>query len=103
MGQLFYDDSRTPITIDDVVLAHLKIVIVAKLRRRESFTLTWQHAAEDTPGRSTILLSPAIPLRFVFDEPVGPVLDPEWIKALTDTVNATGGIQLSDGTVVSNG
>ena len=34
--------STTTLMIDDRVLAHLQVVIINKLRRRESFTFTWR-------------------------------------------------------------
>ena len=46
----------------------LKVVIVTKLRRKESFTLSWVHPEGEPAGRSTIWLHQAIPLRFVFDD-----------------------------------
>lgn len=41
MGTLFYGDNRFAIGIDDRSLAHLQLVILAKLRRDESFSFTW--------------------------------------------------------------
>lgn len=94
MGLLYYDDSEEPIEIEDRMLAHLKVVIATKLRRHESFTLSWQHPAGDPPGRSTIWLHPSIPLRFVFDEPEPPPLNVEWITSMAQSANSSGGITM---------
>lgn len=94
MGTLYYGDSGTPIGIEDRALAHLKIAITTKLRRGESFTLSWQHTAEQPRGRSTLWLHPSIPLRFVFDEPEAPELSRSWIEDLMRSANSTGGVQL---------
>ncbi|GAA1740408.1 hypothetical protein [Microbacterium paludicola] len=94
MGILHYGTDSTPIHIADRALAHLKVVVVAKLRRQESFTVSWQHHAEDGQGRSTIWLHPSIPVRFEFDEPVTPELNREWIEELAHSANALGGITL---------
>ena len=51
MGLIFYGNSPDPIEVDDRTLAHLKVVIALKLRRNESFTLSWRHP--DATGRST--------------------------------------------------
>ncbi|SDQ81852.1 hypothetical protein [Microbacterium sp. cf332] len=67
MGQLYYGNASESIEIPDRLLAHLKVLTATKLRRSESFTLTWRHGADSAAGRSTIWLQPAIPLRFVFD------------------------------------
>lgn len=94
MGTLYYGDSGTPIGIEDRALAHLKIAITTKLRRGESFTLSWQHADDQPRGRSTLWLHPSIPLRFVFDEPEAPELSRTWVEDLMRSANSTGGIQL---------
>jgi hypothetical protein len=94
VGTLYYGDSGTPIGIEDRALAHLKVAITTKLRRGESFTLSWKHPDEQPRGRSTLWLHPSIPLRFVFDEPVVPELSRSWIEDLMRSANSTGGIQL---------
>lgn len=94
MGTLYYGDSGTPIGIEDRALAHLKIAITTKLRRSESFTLSWQHADDQPPGRSTLWLHASIPLRFVFDNPEQPELSRDWVEELMRSANSTGGIML---------
>lgn len=94
MGTLFYGETGTPIQIDDRVLAHLKVAIITKLRRGESFTLSWQHQPDQPRGRSTIWMHPTIPLRFIFDEPERPELNRLWLDQLMRSANSTGGIQL---------
>jgi hypothetical protein len=94
VGTLYYGDSGTPIGIEDRALAHLKIAITTKLRRGESFTLSWRHADDQPRGRSTLWLHASIPLRFVFDEPEAPELSRSWIEDLMRSANSTGGIQL---------
>lgn len=95
MGSLFYGGSD-PIQIDDRALAHLKVVVATKLRRNESFTLSWRHPDGEQQGRSTIWLHPSIPLRFVFQEPEAPDLSRRWIEDLAHSANSTGGITLVD-------
>ncbi|MGF2950117.1 DUF7882 family protein [Microbacterium alcoholitolerans] len=94
MGWLFYGDTSEPIEIEDRALAHLKVVISTKLRRNESFTLSWRHPPENPTGRSTIWLHPSIPLRFVFADPERPELSSEWITTLANSASSTGGITL---------
>ncbi|WP_345750804.1 DUF7882 family protein [Microbacterium rhizophilus] len=92
MGRLTYDGFDTPVLVDDVELAHLKMVITAKLRRHESFALSWKH--RDGTGRSTVWLNPAIKMRFDFDAPEPPELDPQRIAKLAEEA-AFGGITFS--------
>lgn len=94
MGMIYYGGVAEPISVEDRALAHLKVVIATKLRRNESFTLSWTHPEGDRPGRSTIWLHPSIPLRFVFDTPEPPELSAEWITAMANSANSSGGITL---------
>lgn len=96
MGRLVYDGIENMIHVEDRALAHLKVVIATKLRRQESFTLSWRHPEGDPEGRSTIWLHPSIALRFVFDTPETPTLNAAWIERLMHSVNSTGGISLVD-------
>jgi hypothetical protein len=93
MGMMYYGGAE-PIQIEDRALAHLKVVVATKLRRNESFTLSWRHPEGDAPGRSTIWLHPSIPLRFVFDDPEPPQLHAEWITAMANSASSSGGITL---------
>jgi hypothetical protein len=92
MGILFYGGNETPLRFDDDTLAHLKVVIATKLRRGESFTLSWRHADDDPRGRTTLWLSPAIPLRFQFDSAEQNVLSREWLQELANSANSSAGI-----------
>lgn len=99
MGMLYYGPSEDPIHIEDRALAHLKVAIATKLRRNESFTLSWRHPEDELNGRSTIWMHPSIPVRFVFDEPETPDLNPRWLQELMTEASSTGGIRLVDETV----
>jgi hypothetical protein len=94
VGTIYYGDSATPIEIEDRALAHVKVVIATKLRRGESFTLSWSHQADADPGRSTVWLHPSIPLRFVFDDPEPAVLNRRWIEVLAASANSSSGLLL---------
>ena len=94
MGTIYYGGSATPIHIEDRALAHLKVVVSTKLRRGESFTVSWQHPAGEPRGRSTIWLHPSIALRFVFDDPEPTELNRSWIEELAQSAKSSGGVQL---------
>lgn len=94
VGALYYGDASEPIQVEDRALAHLKVVIATKLRRNESFTLSWRHPDGEVPGRSTIWLHPSIPLRFVFQGAETPDLSRRWIEDLVHSANSSGGITL---------
>ncbi len=94
MGTIYYGGSAMPIHIEDRALAHLKVVIATKLRRGESFTVSWKHPDDQPRGRSTIWLHPSIALRFVFDDPEPTELSRGWIEDLANSASSTGGILL---------
>jgi hypothetical protein len=66
MGQFIYGNPSVAVDFDDRVLAHLKVVVLAKVRRGESFTFSWEFAAAAGSGHSTIWIHPTIPLQFNF-------------------------------------
>lgn len=103
MGFIAYGSGGNQIAIEDRALAHLKVVIATKLRRNESFTLSWKHPEGEAPGRSTIWLHPSIPLRFTFEAPEPPPLNLRWIEELMHSANSSGGISLVDEVVEPEG
>lgn len=92
MGSLFYGSSARAIEIPDRVLAHVKVVIATKLRRGESFTMSWRHPSGEVAGRSTIWLQPSIPLRFVFGSVEPEMLDPALLQTYANSANSSSGL-----------
>lgn len=95
MGKILYGDSGTEITFDDRDMAHLQIVIGAKLRRKESFFFSWRDATSAGDGRSSIWLEAAIPLYFKYFGSKVPTINKDWIDSLIDSSNGPGGLQYS--------
>jgi hypothetical protein len=93
MGKLTYDSTLTA-DFDDRVLAHIQVVIGAKLRRGESFYFSWRDDPQSGGGRSTIWLHPGIPIAYKYFGSRSPALNPEWIEALMSAVNSSGGLQV---------
>lgn len=91
MATLYYGSDNSPISLPDRLMGYIKVIASTKLRRGESFTLTWT-GTEDEGGRSTIWLQPAIPLRFVFESPEPEQLVGEYLRALADQSNAASGL-----------
>lgn len=94
MGLLYYGSSERAIQIPDRVLAHVKVVIATKLRRGESFTMSWRHPSGETSGRTTIWIQPAIPMRFVFGAVEPEMLDPALLQAYAASANSSGGLSI---------
>jgi hypothetical protein len=94
VGILYYGDAVHPIRIGDHALAHLRVIIATKLRRHESFTLSWQHPDHHPEARTTLWLHPSIPLRVVLDAEEPPELDRRWLEELARSASGPAGITL---------
>jgi hypothetical protein len=94
MGRLKYDGTSDPIQVDDATLAHLKIVIGTKLRRQESFMLSWVPRDGGIDHRMSAWIHPAIPLQFGFDAEDLPTIDAHRIAEIMHQVNASGELSL---------
>ena len=94
MGYLYYGDNTPPLEIPDRLLAHIKVVITTKLRRRESFTLSCRHESAAPSGRSSLWLQESIPLRFVFDRAEAEELDPFLLREFAEQATMNGGLMI---------
>ena len=94
MGTLTYD-STFKADFDDRALAHLRVVIGMKLRRSESFYLSWRDDPSIGDGTSTIWLNPAIPLSFKFHGSKEVAINPRWIEELMAISNTSRGLHLT--------
>lgn len=94
MGILYYGSARTPIEIEDRVMAHLKAVATAKLRRGESFLLSWRDSTGIGDGRSSVWIHPNCDLHYKFDGGTPPKLDPSIIFQMSDESMQPRGIEL---------
>ena len=64
MGVLSYGGTDYP--FGDRLLSHLQVVITTKLRRRESFALSW--VPDGDGGREALWMDNGLPIRFRYDE-----------------------------------
>jgi hypothetical protein len=85
MGKLLYGPQQRELEVDDRALAHLKVVILTKLRRGESCAFSGENDSANGSGRGTIWLSPAIPIEFFFYGSRRPALNRLWIQMLNST------------------
>ena len=82
MGTLYYGAARTPITIDDRLLAHLKVVATSKLRRNEPFLVSWDEPAENGSGRGSVFIHPMCDLVYRFDGSRAAELDQQLLESM---------------------
>ena len=93
MGKLIYGGIE--IEFDDRALVHLQIVIGSKLRRGESFFLSWNDSPTIGDGRSSVWLQASIPLYFRYNGGKTPSLNRAWIETLSRSANSGQGLLLS--------
>lgn len=91
MGQLIYGPG-TAYEMDDRTLAHVKLALTAKLRRQESFLLSWPIAAEQGSGRTSLWMAPMIPLQFQFTGSRPPAINKNWVVAMLNTSHSDRGL-----------
>lgn len=94
MGRITIDSAT--LKLDDRALAHLEIVILEKLRRKEPFFFTWAYDASVGSGRESRWVHPQVHLDFRFDTRFPPELNRRWVKELMHTANSPNGLYLVD-------
>ena len=103
MGSLVYESMV--FEFEDRLLAHLQVVIVNKLRRGESFVMSWRVSAEVGSGRASLWLHPSIPLYFEFDGSRVPSINREWLARLGNAADSSLGLVVvgEDGAIPAAG
>ena len=94
MGTLHYGAAGAPIEMPDRILAHLKVLISTKLRRSESFSLSWDRLVDGAVVRSSIWLHCSIPLQFQMEAEAAKQLDRGYLQQLAEQANSSAGVVL---------
>ena len=92
MGRFIYDTAANSVDIDDRTLAHLRIVVMNKLRRSESFMFNLTMG--DASGQRSFWLSPAVPIQFHFFGGRAPRLNRAWVEQLMAAANGPNGLDI---------
>jgi len=90
LAQLLYGSPPTAFEVDDRTLAHVEVVVMAKLRRNESFAYSIEQSEQ---ARTTIWIGVHSDLQFVYDQP-RPAINREWLERLVDSANSTQGLRV---------
>ncbi len=90
MGHLHYGAPPASFEIADRTLAHIEVVVLAKLRRKESFALS---LSTPSGGREQIWINPAATLRFEFGSEAEPI-NRLWLDELMESANAAAGMRI---------
>ena len=93
MGKFIYGTGvAQSFDVDDRTLAHLRVVIMNKLRRSESFMFNL--TIGDASGQRSFWLSPAVPIQFHFFGSRAPRLNRAWVEQLMAAANGPNGLDI---------
>lgn len=97
MGKLFYGSDPQPVEMDDRLLQYVQTVVATKLRRSESFTMTWTDRSSEV-GRTTLWIQPSIPLRFSYTDDAPARLSGAYLRHLADQASLSAGLVIDAAT-----
>ena len=83
------------VDFDDRLLTHLQIVVMQRFRRNEPLIVSWLDALSVGDGRSSIWMTPALPVYFKFAGSRVPTVDREWLRTLSESAASSTGLILT--------
>ena len=93
MGKFIYGIATNSFEIDDRALTHLRIVIMNKLRRSESFMLDL--TMSDGSGHRSFWINSAVPIQFQFFGSRNPRINRAWIEELMVSASGPRGLVIT--------
>lgn len=96
MGSLIYGSTAIEVQFEDRVLAHLQVVMSAKLRRGESFFFSWFDTPNVGDGRSAIWIHQSVPLYFKYVGGRQPSLNKRWLEEMAIAAGSNQGLVLTE-------
>jgi len=93
MGRFIYDTVSNAVDIDDRTLAHLRIVVMNKLRRSESFMFDVE--VGDGSGRRSFWMHPSVPIQFHFYGSRQPRINRVWVEDLMLAASGPNGLAIT--------
>ena len=94
MGFLYYGNNSYSVEIDDRPLAHLKIVLLSRLRAGKSAAFSFDRSTDIGSGRETLWISPSTEIRFRFNGNRSPRINEHWLQLIAATADAPTGLRL---------
>jgi hypothetical protein len=91
VGKFVYEGT-TKVDFEDRLLAHLQLVISAKLRRGEPFHFTWKDDPSTGNGRTAVWVHPAASMTYRFYGSRQPPINRAWVEALMHAANSPTGL-----------
>ena len=93
MGVFIYGGSTT-VPMEDRALAHVQLVVYAKLRAHESFAFSWKDEQGVGDGHGSVWISPGVPIQFKYAGSRDPSVNREWLRVLRDLANQPTGLRV---------
>ena len=93
MGKFIYGTAANSFEIDDRTLAHLRIVIMNKLRRSESFM--FDVAMSDGSGHRSFWINPGVAIQFQFFGSRAPRINRAWVEELMAAASGPKGLGIT--------
>jgi hypothetical protein len=90
MGSMAH--GNVSVDFEDRLLSHLQIVIVQRFRRNESLVMSWLDAISVGDGRSSLWMTPAMPVYFKFAGSRVPKIDEDWLQRLSESAASSTGL-----------
>ncbi len=96
MGRLVYGARGVRIEMDDLLLAHLQVLTIAKLRRSEPFVLSWVETIDGVDGSRSIWLTQDVELLWEYEGIRPTKLDPQQLETMATQAASNGGLNVGD-------
>ena len=94
MATFTYGTPGVDYQFDDRLLAHLRAVIVSKVRRSESFLFTWIDQTRPGEIQQSLWIHPAASMKFTIKDSASKPLNRAWLDVLTESSNSGFGLTL---------
>lgn len=94
LGTLIYGKS-SEYEFADRTLEHLRVVIITRLRRGESFFLSWGQDGAGANAPTSLWISPQVPIGFRFSTEQQQPLSRAWIQELLRASHSPRGLVLA--------
>ncbi len=92
MGRFVYASMSSSVEIDDRTLAHLRIAVMNKLRRREAFMFDVH--TRDSTGRRSYWMNAGVPMQFHFYGTRTHRINRAWVEVLLASASAADGLRV---------
>jgi hypothetical protein len=80
--------------LDDRTLAHVQVVVVAKLRKGEAFLLSWNVDPEKGSGRYALWMETGVPIVFRYEGSRPIRINRAWLDAMMERSYTLAGLDL---------